>query len=241
MGILRSLAGVAVVSVLAVPGVADQPGPRGPVKVYVAANPPQAIDKGDEKAIREKADALNRSFQQDVKAWKKTHGKDVRSWPDVPRVEYERRLLEGNQLWASVAFDDSKAEDLEDSVENLVKSFGGKGLARKKEHVEVVDSAADAHLVLEVVGRTGGAKFMRSPKYMNVVLKPGGLLPPGALEKLPWFWDEDIDVAPIHVATAQEPYVQFQSWSMERWRDVANGTSWVVNHLAKQHYDLLVP
>jgi hypothetical protein len=28
---------------------------------------------------------------------------------------------------------------------------------------------------------------------------------------------------------------------MERWRDVANGTSWVVNYLAKEHYDQLVP
>jgi hypothetical protein len=28
---------------------------------------------------------------------------------------------------------------------------------------------------------------------------------------------------------------------MERWRDVANGISWVVNYVAKENYDILVP
>jgi uncharacterized protein (DUF1330 family) len=242
MGTLRSLGGGAALSALVLSSVAaDEPGPRGPLKVHVVAKPPAPIDKGDEKAIRARAEELEKGLDEDVKAWKKAHGKDARKWADDPRLEYEKRLLEMNQLWASVAYDDSKPKELEDSVENIVNSFGGKGLARKKHHIEVVGSADEAHLVLEVVGRTGGAKFVRSPKYMNVVLRGGALLPKGALEKLPWFWDDEIDVAPIHAATPEEPYIQFQSWSMERWRDVANGTSWVVNYLAKEHYDQLVP
>jgi hypothetical protein len=123
-----------------------------------------------------------------------------------------------------------------------VDSFGGKGLARKKEQIEVVESKDDAHLVLEVVGRTGGSKLIRSPKYMSVIVRPGPKLPSGALTKLPWFWDDqEGDVAPIHHPTAAEPWLQFQSWSMERWRDVANGISAVVNRLAREHYDVLVP
>ena len=35
------------------------------------------------------------------------------------------------------AYADTSAKDLQDSVDNVVDSFGGKGLARKKEQIEV--------------------------------------------------------------------------------------------------------
>ncbi len=221
---------------------ADAPPPRGPVKIFVLAIPPAPIDKSAVDALRKKADALDESFDASLKALKKQHGKDVKKWPDAVRVEFHKTLLERNQAFAASGYANSKQNDLEDSVENIVNSFGGKGLARKKEQVEVVDSRDEAQLVLEVVGRIGGPKFMRSPKYMTVVVRPGPKLPANSLEKLSWFWDDELpDVAPIHHPTPEEPWLQFQSWSMERWRDVANGISWVVNYVAKENYEILVP
>jgi uncharacterized protein (DUF1330 family) len=219
-----------------------EPPARGPLKVYVVAVAPAAMDKAQVEAQRKKADELDKAFEARLKELRKAHGKDVRKWPQDVRLEFHKQLLERNQAFAGPAYASTSAKDLEDSVENIVDSFGGKGLARKKEQVEVVDSKDDAHLVLEVVGRTGGSKLVRSPKYMTVIVRPGPKLSRGALERLPWFWDDqEGDVAPIHHPTPTEPWLQFQSWSMERWRDVANGISAVVNRLAREHYDVLVP
>jgi hypothetical protein len=239
---MRMTLAVAVAASVPLLAVGAEPPPRGPLKVYVVAVAPAPMDKAQIEAQRKKADELDKAFEARLKELRKAHGKDLKKWPEDVRIEFHKQLLERNQAFAVPAYAGTSAKDLEDSVENVVDSFGGKGLARKKEQIEVVDSKDDAHLVLEVVGRTGGPKLIRSPKYMSVIVRPGPKLGAGAITKLPWFWDDqEGDVAPIHHPTAAEPWLQFQSWSTERWRDVANGISAVINRLAREHYDTLVP
>jgi hypothetical protein len=241
MRLIPPITAAVALSLLA-PAAQAQAPPRGPLRIHVVAVAPPPKDKAQVEAQRKRADELDKAFEARSKELRKAHGKDVKKWPEDVRLAFHKQLLERNQAFAGPAYADTSAKDLQDSVENIVDSFGGKGLARKKEQIEVVDSKDDAQLVLEVVGRTGGSKLVRSPKYMTVIVRPGPKLAPGALEKLPWFWDDqEGDVAPIHHPTAAEPWLQFQSWSMERWRDVANGISAVINRLARENYDTLVP
>ena len=221
---------------------ADDPPPRGPVNVFVVAAVPLQLPKDEHERLRKEGQAAKAVFDKEMKELEKKHGGNVKKWPLEVKEGAQRKALASNQLLAVPAYANPKPQDLEDTVENIQKSFAGVGLASKKGYLLVVDSKAEAGLIVEVVGRTGGSKLVRSNKYMSIVLRPGPRLPAGALEKLPLMWAEEIDFAvPIHHPSTGEPYLQFQAWDVERWRDVADRVSWTVNQIVKDHYDLFVP
>ncbi len=224
------------------PAAADDPPPRGPVSVLVVASQPLQLPKQEYERLRKEAQAAKAVFEREMKDLEKQYGGNTKKWPLELREGAQRKALASNELLAVPAYANPKPKDLEDTVENIQKSFAGVGLASKKGYLQVVESKDDAGLIVEVVGRTGGSKLVRSNKYMSIAVRPGPRLPPRALEKLPLLWAEEIDFAvPIHHPSAAEPYLQFQAWDVERWRDVADRVSWTVNQLVKENYDLFVP
>lgn len=229
---------------LCVPANADDAGPaRGPVSVFVTPATPYEIPKPELDVLKKEANAALQAFDKEVEEVRKAHGKEWAKWPESVKIEVDDKRLVVNQDLSRVYFANQKPKDLEDSVRDIRNSFEGKGLAGRKEFFVVTESRDEAALIVEVVGRSGGSKLVRSPKYMSIIVREGPGIAPGTLARLPRFWLEEVNefVAQTHRATEAEPWVQFQSFDVERWRDVANNVSRALNELVEKGYDIFVP
>ena len=126
-----------------------------------------------------------------------------------------------------------------------MENVAGKGmLSRKKKYIKVVQSKDQADLVVEIVGRVGGLSFLRGDKSICFNLAAGPKVKASVLEKIPKEWPAknfESRCWRSHSYKPEEPYLQLFISDRERWYDVADWLTEVVDNLAKEYHDLLKP
>lgn len=229
------------VSLLAVPGFAADPAQ--PLRVFftVATAPaPQPDPKAHAKQLARERDAAWAEYEVAFEALKKKYGKDYAKWTPEQREEgrtsYEAYVAKAIEYLLFTI----KPKDLEDSVRDIKNSVAGKGLAGVKENIVLAESAADAHLVLEALGRYGASKLMVGPKHFVFRFTAGGKLRPEALAAVPRDWPRptwwaDEACSQYHYYRPEEPWIVWKAIDDQRWRDVMNTTSACINELLKEH------
>ncbi len=143
-------------------------GPEMPLRVFVTAAQVEArkdVDDATKKALKAKRDEAKEAKKALEKQLKDQLGKKRESWP--PEKDDELYRLEEAEALAEAEYEYRKIDPkgIADSVEDLIESIQGKGLAGRKERVTLASSAADADLVVEVAAR-------RSGKTLPTQLKP---------------------------------------------------------------------
>ncbi len=225
---------------LAPSAAADQPQP---LRIFVTIAQPLAA-QGDAKSfakkLQDERDSAWRDYEAALKELKKKYGKNYDKW--TPEQKAEARL--GYETYVAKAVDyllfTIKPKDLEDSVRDIKNSVVGKGLAAVKENIVLAESAKDADLVLEAVGRYGVSKLTVGPKHFVFRFGVGGRLKPEALTAIPRDWPRptwwaDEKCSQYHYYRPEEPWIVFKAIDDQRWRDVMNTTSACINDLAKEH------
>jgi hypothetical protein len=160
---------VAVASLcLAVASIAGADGPEVPLRVFVTAAQVEArkdVDDATKKALKAKREEAREARKALEKQLKDQLGKKRETWP--PEKDDELYQLEEAEALAEADYEYRKIDPkgIADSVEDLVESIQGKGVAGRKERIILAPSAAEADLVVEVLAR-------RSGKTLPTQLKP---------------------------------------------------------------------
>src|SRR5688572_2685277 len=148
--------------------VAGADGPEVPLRVFVTAAQVEArkdVDDATKKALKAKRDEAREARKALEKQLKDQLGKKRETWP--PEKDDELYALEEAEALAEADYEYRKIDPkgIADSVKDLTESIQGKGVAGRKERITLVESAADADLVVEVQAR-------RSGKTLPTQIKP---------------------------------------------------------------------
>jgi hypothetical protein len=155
-----------IAALAALPAFAAGPAPK-PLAVYVVGTSAEAKDPDDatKKALKEKRQAATDARKALEKQLKGELGKKRDAWP--PDKDDQLYALEEAEALARADYEYRKIEpkQVTDAVEDIRKSFEGKGTAGRKEHVALAGSEKDADLVVEVLAR-------RAEKVLPTDIKP---------------------------------------------------------------------
>jgi hypothetical protein len=155
-------------SLLALAPCAAFAAPEKPLRVFVTAAQVEArkdVDDATKKALKAKRDEARDARKDAEKRLKAELGKKRESWP--PDRDEELYRLEEAEALAEADYEYRKIDPkgIADSVQDLKESIQGKGVAGRKERIILVESAADADLLVEVQAR-------RSGKTLPTQIKP---------------------------------------------------------------------
>jgi hypothetical protein len=166
--------------------------PKGSLKVFVTAAQVEArkdVDDATKKQLKDKKEAAKEARKALEKQIKGQHGKKRATWP--PEKDEELYTLEEAEALARADYEYRKIDPkaINDSVEDMVKSFQGKGTAGVKERVVLASSAADADLVVEVLARRAEKTLPTQIKpdwcYVFFSVGPGGKMDAASFAKVP--------------------------------------------------------
>lgn len=158
---------VALAAIAAWPAVAAA-APEKPLRVFVTAAQVEArkdVDDATKKALKAKRDEARETRKAAEKRLKSELGKKRESWP--AEKDEELYQLEEAEALAEADYEYRKIDPkgIADSVQDLKESIQGKGVAGRKERIILVDSEADADILVEVAAR-------RSGKTLPTQIKP---------------------------------------------------------------------
>jgi hypothetical protein len=149
------------------------------------------VDEATRNALKAKRDETHDARQALEKQLKAQLGKKREGWPpekdeELDRAEHAEAMADADYSYRQV---DLKA--MNDGVKDLVRAAEGKGLqALRKDHLTVAASAAEADLVVEVLGRRNvkGLAAM-GPKpvgcYLLFSVGAGGRTPAESFARVP--------------------------------------------------------
>jgi hypothetical protein len=171
--IVPALAGLAFVAVSAEGST--------PMKVYVTAAKVQErkqVDDATKNALKAKKDAAKEARKAKEDEIKAAHGKKKEEWPPEKQEEFFAADEAAALAEADYEYRKIEIKGINDSVEDVIESIRGKGLAGRKERVDLASSVEDADLVVEVRARRSGktlpTQFKPDRCYVLFSLGPGG-------------------------------------------------------------------
>lgn len=142
--------------------------PTGTLKVFVRAadvKERKDVDEATKKALKDKKDAAKEARKALEKLLKEKNGKKEEAWPaDVQDQLFQAREEEAIAR-ADYEYRKIDPKGLKDSVQDVLESLKGKGLAGVKEHAQVVGSAGEADLVVEIMARRGEKTLPDEPWF----------------------------------------------------------------------------
>ena len=163
-----------------------------PMKVYVTAAQVQErkdVDDATKNALKARKDAARETRKAKENEIKAAHGKKKEQWP--PETQEEFFEVDEAAALAEADYEYRKIEikGITDSVQDVVESIQGKGLAGRKDRVALASSAEEADLVVEVRARRSGKTLPTQLKadrcYLLFSLGPGGRLDAERFAKVP--------------------------------------------------------
>ena len=199
----------------AVAGLALAVGParaQTPMKVFVTAaqvHERKEVDEATKNALKAKKDAAREARKAKENEIKAQHGKKKEQWPADKQEEYFQ--VEEAAALAEADYEYRKIElkGMNDSVQDVVESIQGKGIAGRKERVAMAASAAEADLVVEIRARRSGKTLPTQLKadrcYLLFSLGPGGKLDPERFAKVPANYRPASSATPCGGSPAQDP------------------------------------
>lgn len=165
---------------------------QAPMKVFVTAaqvEERKEVDEATKNALKAKKDTAREARKAKENEIKAKHGKKKEQWPPDKQEEYFE--VEEAAALAEADYEYRKIEikGMNDSVQDVVESIQGKGIAGRKERVAMSASAAEADLVVEIRARRSGKTLPTQIKadrcYLLFSLGPGGKLDPARFAKVP--------------------------------------------------------
>ena len=172
--------------------VAASAGAQTPMKVYVTAAKVQErkeVDEATKNALKAKKDAAKEARKAKENEIKAAHGKKKEEWP--PEKQEEFFEVDEAAALAEADYEYRKVEikGINDSVQDVIESIQGKGLAGRKDRIALASSAEEADLVVEVRARRSGKTLPTQIKadrcYVLFTLGPGGKLDAERFAKVP--------------------------------------------------------
>ena len=163
-----------------------------PMKVYVTAAKVQErkqVDEATKSALKAKKEAAKEARKAKEDEIKAAHGKKKEEWP--PEKQEEFFAVDEAAALAEADYEYRKIEikGINDSVQDVIESIRGKGMAGRKERVELTSSAEEADLVVEVRARRSGktlpTQFKPDRCYVLFSLGPGGKVDPERFARVP--------------------------------------------------------
>jgi hypothetical protein len=229
-----------------------QPGPKA-MTVFVTAAPLADVTKVDKEtetrllaAIKD-ADTKRKDLEKSLKA---QHGKKRDAWPQ----EAQDSMFDAEEAvalaQADYAYRKVKSEGLADSAEDIRKAILGEGLSGEKNHIQVVSTAEEAQLIVEVNGRrssssgTGGLMALRNDQfYISFLMKPGPKLPADRFANVPRTYRlRGVGATVYRLGTPKPdaPSWRFEAFGTMKWGSAANGASKLVEDFIEKNYDAMM-
>ena len=222
--------------------------------VFVTAAAVPDVGKIDKATETKLLDALKvaRQKRKDLeKTLKAQHGNKREAWP----AEIEDQMYDAEETEALAeadwAYRKVKQEGLSDTAADIRKSIAGDGVAGKKDHIALVDSAADAQLIVEVNGRRSGSSgsqpglmIVRDDLFwVSFVVKPGPKLPADRFAAVPRTYRlrrMGYQAWRLAIPRPDHPEWRFEAHSTQRWGAAANVASVLVEDFIGKNYDAML-
>lgn len=228
------------------------PGPAGAqeaLRVYVGAAKvePTQPDKATKEKMKSAAEAADKARKELEKKLKDQLGKKREQWPAEQQDQLINAEEEAYKAAAAYHYLKLDPKAINDSSEDIKKKLAGKGMmSAQKKHVVQVASPEEADLVVEVVGRRSSKTlptYLRPDNYwVCFTIAAGGKLDPARLGSIPRNWRKQKWTSTawkLHSYSAEEPYWTFEAYHSERWSDVADVASQLIDDFVEDHYAAL--
>jgi hypothetical protein len=235
------------VALLALPApLAEAQAAREPLKVYVVAAQAEArkdIDKETKKQLEAALDAAEKKRKDLEKDLKAQFGKKKEDWPqDKQDLYYDAEETEA-LAEADLEYRKVSPEGLSDSADDISKSLAGEGMAGKKDNVVVVQTPAEADLIVEVVGRRSAKTLgtqVRADKYwVSFLIKAGPKLTAERFMAVPRtyrFKRFGVGGWRLQTPKPEAPFWRFDAYGEQRWGNAANTASRIVEDFVTKNY-----
>ena len=172
--------------------VAASAAAQTPMKVYVTAAKVEErrnVDEATKNALKAKKDAAKEARKAKENEIKAAYGKKKEEWPPEKQEEFFEADEAAALAEADYEYRKIEIKGINDSVQDVIESIRGKGLAGRKERVALVSSAEEADLVVEVRARRSGKTLPTQIKadrcYVLFTLGPGAKLDAERFAKVP--------------------------------------------------------
>jgi hypothetical protein len=209
------------------------------------------IDKETEKRLEQAIKDADGKRKDLEKALKAQYGGKREKWP----VEAQDRYLDAEEevalASAALSYRKVKQEGLIDSVEDIKQALGGYGLAGKKENVRLVDTASEAQLIVDVVGRrsgsggqAGGLLALRDDRYwVLLAIRGGPMLSPERFAAVPLGYRYGRFGTTGWRLTRPRPGApewRFEAYGDLRWANAAHVASLIIEDFVAKNYDAMM-
>jgi hypothetical protein len=249
----RAIVTTLLVSLLASPeGVAGQSART--MTVFVTAG--RLLDLGEvtkaERQKYEEAITAAQAARRDLdKALKSQHGSKRDRWPaeaveQLQGADDRVTLAMSDWTYRSLRRRDPKRPlSVDDSVDDIKESMMGKGLARTREHIVVVSSAAEADIVVEVEGRrlTGSwTDPTSSERIVRVAITRGARLSDKQFAAVPFLFQgrsPGYSTTRLSGPSAGAPQWRFEVSGLLTFTAAAKGVAGLVDDFIATHYDAM--
>jgi hypothetical protein len=208
-----------------------------PLRVYFTAAQRTIVSPEERKAREPEMKKQLDQESKELSAIKKRNGKKMETWPEAERAAYREKLEATLQLEAEIGWLQLGERDIADSLKDLQDAVRGKDIVQRKKVIEEAATPADAHLVVEVIGRRvadyGGGCFMLAWKATL-----GGRVD-AARRASPYWPTAEFDVRTLHWYTTEQPFWTIETLAIGRWFNTANESAKAVERFLKTHHEAL--
>lgn len=233
-----------------------QPAPGMTVFVGVAADAAtaplsknarerDAYTKAQDQQHQEALRAASGARQELEKALKAQYGGKRQQWPPEAEakmqdaedaiareeVDYKYRVHDGTE----------RTPHLEDGVQDIRESLVGKGMASNKPHVTLVDSPADAQLVVEVDGRRTSDSGIDRKFHVRVRIRRGPKLTEQQFAAVPRTYRFYSGYTAVRLgAPPATPYWYFESAGPLRQAAAADAVAHLIDNFIEKNWFAMV-
>lgn len=241
----------AVAAVLSLAGLAHPSVAADTVlKVAVTAATPEPrkdVDAATKKALESRMKDATKARKDLEKQLKDQYGKKEEAWPkDKQDAFFDAQEAEALAV-ADYEYRRIDPEALSDTAQDLRNSLTGKGTFQtRKDNVFLVESPADAELVVEVVARRASKSdptiFRNDQYYISFLLKPGGKMPAerfGKVSRDYRFRKFGYQAWRLQAPKPDAPVWRFDAFGSQRWSNAAATAALMINDFIEKNYSAL--
>lgn len=168
---------------------------QAPMKVFVTVGQVQErkdVDEATKNALKAKKDSTREARKAKEDELKAKYGKKKEEWPPEVQDAYFEVAEAAALAEADYEYRKIELKGINDSVQDVIESIQGKGLAGRKERLTLVTSAAEADLVVEVLARRSGKTLPTQIKadrcYLLFTIGAGAQLEAARFDRVPATW-----------------------------------------------------
>jgi hypothetical protein len=220
------------------------------LKVAVTAATPEArkdVDPALKKELEAKMEATSKARKELEKQLKSQYGKKDEAWPkDKQDAFFEAQEAEA-LAEADYEYRRINPEALADTAQDIRNSLSGKGAFQtRKDNVVLVESPAEADIVIEVVARRSAKTIPTQLRadlyYISFLIKPGGKMAAdrfAAVSRDYRFRRFGQSAWRLQAPRPDAPVWRFDALGQQRWSNAAGTAALLVNDFIAKNYGVL--